>query len=171
MQMVKKVLISIVVIIFSLIIFTPKRELYYALEEQLLDNDIIISNEKIESGLFTMRITSLKLYMKGIKIADIDRVDIFYLLFYNTISISGIEGDSSLYKIMPTKINSIDAKYSISDPMKVSIDVNGTFGYAEGVVSLSDNKMRLDIVEERSINALRPILSRGDKGWYYEISF
>jgi len=171
MQMVKKVLLSIVIILFSTIIFMPKRELYYRLEEQLLSNVIIINNEKIDSSLFGLTLTSLELYMKGIKIADIDRVEIFSLLFYNTISAKGIESDSSLYKILPTKVNSIDAKYIVTNPMSVAMDLNGTFGYAKGFISFSDQKMHFDITEERSINALRSMLTKGDKGWYYETSF
>ena len=66
MQVVAKGLLFLLVILLSLAIFAPKRELYYLLEEQLMQKDIIISNEEVHSGLLTLKLRHPELYIKGI---------------------------------------------------------------------------------------------------------
>ncbi len=169
--MVKKILISLIVIIFSLAIFAPKRELYYLLEEQLMREDIIIHNEAIEGGLFTLTLKHPELYFKGIKVAKIQEVKLFSLLFYTSIMAKEIKVDSSLSKFMPTQIDKVSALFQLWEPKKVMINVLGDFGYAQGYLSLDESKMHLDLIEEKSIKPLKPMLQKGEKGWYYETSF
>ena len=168
MQMVKKILLVIVVVLFSLVIFAPKRELYYLLENRLMKYDIIINNEDIEEGLFLLHINHPDIYVKGIELVNIDKIDILSLLFYNTIEVDGIATDRSLKKLMPAKVTTIKATYQIVDPLKVAISVAGDFGKADGYLYIKENKIRLDISEPKDISRLKHLLRKDDKGWYYE---
>lgn len=169
MQMVRKILLVLVVLLFSLVLFAPKRELYYLLEKQLMKQDIIINNAQIQSGLFTLTLKGLQIYVKGIEVARVDEVEIFSLLVYNRLSATGIETESSLYRLIPTKVESMDLEYQILKPTAIQIDTNGTFGRASGFVDAS--KIHLNLAEEGSIAALKPMLRSGNEGWYYELSF
>ena len=171
MQVVKKVLLGLLVILFSLAIFAPKRELYYLLEERLMQQDIIISNEEIDDGLFTLTLRHPELYFKGIKVANINEVELFSLLFYTTVIIKEIKTDASLQKWIPGEIDNFTAGYLLWKPGNIALGSMGSFGRAEGVVSLNKRVIHIDLVEEKSIKRLKPLLKKGEKGWYYENSF
>ena len=171
MQVVKKAALGLLVILFSLAIFAPKRELFYLLEERLMQQDIIISNEEIEAGLFTLTLQHPELYFKGIKVADIGEITLFSLLFYTTVAAKEIKTDASLQKMLPGKIDKLTAGYQLWSPGNITLSALGSFGRAEGYVSLNKRVIHIDLVEEKSTKALKPLLKKGEKGWYYETAF
>jgi len=171
MQVVKKAALGLLVILFSLAIFAPKRELYYLLEERLMQQDIIISNEEIDTGLFTLTLRHPELYFKGIRVADINEIRLFSLLFYSTVTVKEIKIDASLQKMLPGEIDKLTAGYRLWIPDIIVLDVLGSFGRADGVVSLNKRVVHIDLVEEKSIKTLKPLLKKGEKGWYYETAF
>jgi len=171
MQVVKKTLLFFVVILFSLAVFAPKRELYYLLEEYLMRQDIIIDNERIESGLFALKLHHPELYVKGIKVADIDEVSLFSLLFYTVMSAGDIKVESSLQNWLPREIDRVSLRYQVLDPLHIRVKARGSFGAADGYISIRERVLHLDLTEEKSIAVLKPLLKKGEKGWYYETSF
>jgi len=168
MQMVKKILLVIVVIIFSIMIFAPKRELYYLLENQLIKYDIIINNEDIEEGLFLLHINHPDIYVKGIELAKIDKIDIFSLLVYSCIEADSVTTDRSLKKLIPTKVTTIKVTYQLLDPLKIALSVEGDFGKADGYLYIQEDRIRLNISKPTDIIRLKNLLQKDDKGWYYE---
>ncbi len=171
MQVVKKAVLGLLVILFSLAIFAPKRELFYLLEERLMQQDIIISNEEIDTGLFTLTLRHPELYFKGIKVADINEVRLFSLLFYTAVTVKEIKTDASLQKWVPGEIDELTAGYQLWIPDSITLGALGSFGRAEGVVSLDKKVIHIDMIEEKSIETLKPLLKKGEKGWYYEAAF
>jgi len=168
MQMVKKILLVVLVVIFSLMIFAPKRELYYLLEEQLMKYDVVINNEDIEEGVFLLHINHPDIYVKGIELAKIDKIDIFSLLVYSSVAATGIATDSSLKKLIPAKVTTVKVIYQLLDPLKIAISVEGDFGKADGYLYIQESKIRLNISESKDIARLKRLLKKDDKGWYYE---
>ncbi len=166
--MVKKILLIIAVVIFSLMIFAPKRELYYLLEEQLLKYDVVISNEDIDEGLFLLHIKHPDIYVKGIELAKIEKIDIIPLLLYSRVVAKGITTDRSLKKLMPVKVTTLKIVYQILNPKRVSISVVGDFGKADGYLYIDEGRVRLYISEPADIAKLKRLLRKDDKGWYYE---
>ena len=171
MQVVKKAMLGLLVILLSLAIFAPKRELFYLLEERLMQQDIIINNEEIDAGLFTLTLRHPELYFKGIKVADINEVRLLSLLFYSTVTVKEIKPDASLKKWVPGEIDKLTVGYQLWNPGNIMLSALGTFGRAEGYVSLNNRIIHIDLVEEKSIEALKPLLKKGEKGWYYETAF
>ncbi len=164
-------MLGLLVILFSLAIFAPKRELFYLLEERLMQQDIIISNEEIKAGLFTLTLRHPELYFKGIKVADIKEIRLFSLLFYTTVTVKEIKTDASLQKWVPGEINALTAGFRLWSPGNITLGALGSFGRAEGHVSLNERVIHIDLIEEKSIKALKPLLKKGAKGWYYETAF
>jgi len=171
MQVVKKAALGLLVILLSLAIFAPKRELFYLLEERLMQQDIIINNEEIETGLFTLTLRHPELYFKGIKVADISEVKLLSLLFYTTVTVREIKPDASLQKWVSGEIDNLTAGNLLWKPGNIALGAMGSFGRAKGVVSLNKRVIHIDLVEEKSIEALKPLLKKGEEGWYYESSF
>lgn len=171
MQMVKKIILALIVILLSLVIFAPKRELYYLLEAQLMQQDIIIHNEEIDAGLFSLTLKHPELYVKGIRIAQVDEVTLRPLLFYTVATVKGVQFDHTLDRWVSGGVTEIRASHLFTDPMRIDLSLSGTFGKAEGYVDLSRQIIHLDLTEEQKIGKLKSMLRKGEKGWYYETSF
>jgi len=169
--MVKKVLLFAVVILFSLMIFAPKRELYYLLEDRLLREDIIIDNEDIESGLLSLKLKHPVLYVKGIKVAEIEEVKLFTLLAYSSLKASNIRLDALLKRWAPELIETIKINYQLLSPDRVALVAEGPFGRAVGYILIKKRFLHLDLIEEKELGTLKSLLKKGEKGWYYETSF
>ncbi|MDD3592930.1 MAG: hypothetical protein PHO65_09825 [Sulfurovum sp.] len=171
MQMVKKTAIVLVVLWLAVIMMMPKQELYYLLEQELSKKDIQISSEKISEGWFTLSIKEPSIYVKGIKVATIEEIDIFTLLFYTRASLKGLLLDSSLERFAPKEIEQVAATYSVIAPFDVAISGNGVFGDAEGSANLKENQLKLKFSENKHLGMLSSQLKKEGEGWIYETSF
>jgi len=56
MQMVKKILLVVAIVWFTVLAFMPKLELYYTAEEALAKQDIVLNEEKISESLFGLNL-------------------------------------------------------------------------------------------------------------------
>jgi hypothetical protein len=171
MQMVKNSLIALIVVWLGILVFMPKQEFYYKLEEELSKHEIKLNETNINEGLFSLNLKQVTVYFKGINVATIEEVNLFTLLFYNSIELQSLTVDDSLKKMLPQAIHKAVAKYSILSPLEVSLDATGSFGSAAGNIDLNEGKVRLDFNESKNIEMLKPQLKKDDKGWYYETSF
>jgi len=171
MQMVKKFLILLLVLWFAILFFMPKQLLYYKLEEVLLQNDIKINEEKIEEGLFSLTLYNSKVYVKGIQLATVEKIDFFTLLFYTKVDVNQLLLDESLKNMAPTEIYQIEATHAIWNPVYVSLDALGIFGKSNGQVSLLNKHLRMDLEDSKNIDMLKGSLQKDEKGWFYETSF
>ena len=171
MQVVKNILMGLLVFWLALIIFMPKQELYFAVERELAKQDVEINEEKIESGLFSLTLSGVKVYVKGIEIASIEEVDIFTLLVYNTVEIKNILFDDSLKSFVPQKIEKSLFVNSLLSPFKVFITTMGSFGLAEGEADMKERTVRIDLLDAKDIKTIQSLLKKDEKGWYYESAF
>jgi len=168
--MVKKAILVFMVMILSLAIFSPKRELYYILEERLKQNGIIIHDEEIEDGLISLTINHPKIYVKGILIADIAKIRLWSLFFYSRVALGHIKTDSSLDRWIPSPIIKLQLSHSILNIKNISLLATGGFENVTGELSLVDKTLHIDIRDKKLIDKFKSQLKKGDKGWYYETS-
>jgi hypothetical protein len=150
----------------------PKQELYFTLENELAKQDIEINEQSIEEGVFSLNLIKPVIYVKGIKIATVEKINIFTLLFYNNINIRSVHLDDSLRSFSPQTIDFANISYSLFSPFTVNIDANGSFGLLEGSANLNERNIRLDFSETtKAIDPIRANLKKDEKGLYYERSF
>jgi hypothetical protein len=171
MQMVKKSLGIIFAVWFTLLLFMPKEEMYYKVEKILDAQDITLNEKSIEAGVFSLSIKDVTVYVKGIALVHIDEIDFFTLLVYNTLHIDNLFVDEVLHSKVPAKTKEAVLTYQILSPLTVSVDANGSFGYAEGSIDLNHKKLHIDFVKSKEIEMIKPFLKKGEKGWFYEKSF
>ena len=171
MQMVKNIFIALCIIWFALLVFMPKRELYYKLEKELAKQEIIISGEKIEEGLFSLTLKEPSVYLKGIKIATIKEISLFTLLFYTKIELETLLPDDSLKAMVPQQTEYIVLSHSLLSPLQVLIDAQGLFGTVNGYADLKERKLTIDFIEAKEIGMIKSRLKKDEKGWHYERSF
>ena len=171
MQMVKKIIVTIFVIWFAVLLFMPKKEIYYTIEKALQREGIVINEKSISTGIFSLTLNDSEIYVKGIYVAKIKKINIFTMLFYTKADLEGLTIDDSLLSYVPKEIEMANAVYSIFNPQVLSLDINGSFGVAEGNMDFSKRKVRIDILDKKDISTFKSILKQNDKGVYYETSF
>ena len=171
MQMVKNILIAFIVVWLGILIFMPKQEFYYKLEEELAKHEIKLNETSMNEGLFSLNVKQVTVYFKGINVATIEEVSLFTLLFYNSIELRSLTVDDSLKKMIPQEVEKAVAIHSILSPLEVAVDASGSFGLMTGKIDLSEGTVRLDFNESKNIEMLKPQLKKDEKGWYYETSF
>jgi len=169
--MVKKTFIALGVIWLALVVLMPKQEMYYKLEQILAEEGIKINEKHIQEGWFSLDLDGLEVYAKGIKLADIESLSLFTVLFYTNIEIDNIVLDELLKDKIPTKIDTVNLSHAVWNPMHVGVNGEGPFGSFKGDVQLSERIVRLDFNDTKGIENLQPQLKQDEKGWYYETSF
>jgi len=155
----------------SLVLFMPKKHLYFKLEHLLDQQHVRINESKISEGLFTLKIEEASIYIRGIDLVHIRLSSFFSLLLYSRIAMKEITLDSSLEGMVPTHLDSIVFSHVLWSPQYLSVSGNGEFGAFQGVVDLVRHKVHLDFPEMKKPGVLKHQLKQGEKGWYYETSF
>ena len=171
MQVVKNIFLGLIVFWFSMILFMPKQEIYYALESELIKEGIEINETTLDEGLFTLKARGVTIYVQGIKVAKIEKVRFFTLLFYTSVKIDGVVLDEGLSSFMEADIERTVMLHTLLSPLKVFITSMGSFGLAEGEIDLKQRKVRINLTDVKKIGSLKRELTRDKKGWYYETSF
>ncbi len=172
MQMVKNIFITFIIFWFALLVFMPKQELYFTLEKELAKQDIEINEQSIQEGIFSLNLIKPVIYVKGIKIATIEKINIFTLIFHTNINMKLLSLDDSLKSFAPQKIDVADISYSLFTPFKVNIEAEGSFGVISGRADLNERNLRLDFNETaKGLDTIRSNLKKDEKGLYYETSF
>ena len=172
MQMVKNIFITFIVFWFALLVFMPKQELYFTLEKELAKQDIEINEQNIEEGIFSLNPIKPEIYIKGIKIATVEKINIFTLIFTTNINLKSLILDDSLKSFAPKKADVANISYSLFSPFKVTIEAEGNFGLLEGNANLNEKDLRIDFSETtKELDSIRSNLKKDEKGLYYETSF
>ena len=172
MQMVKNIFITIMVFWFALLVFMPKQELYFTLEQELAKQGVEINEQSIESGIFSLNLIKPTVYVKGIKVATLEKINVFTLFFTTNINVKSLVLDDSLKSFAPQKIDVANISYSVFSPFNVNIEAKGSFGLLEGSANLNERSVRLNFTETtKEIDSIRSNLKKDEKGLYYETSF
>jgi len=172
MQVVKNIFLSFLVIWFAILLFMPKEKLYFALEKNLEKQGIKINEKAIETGIFSLNLIDADIYVKGINVAHVEKVNIFTLLFTTNVNIKALTVDASLKAFVPEKIEQANITHTLFSPMNAKIIASGSFGDIDGVVDLKKKKLRLDFSNTtKEIDLIKANLQKDEKGFYYETSF
>jgi len=144
--MVKKLFIFLAYIVFFLmtcIYLAPKEYIYFALEQELKKNNIIISDEKIVDTGFSLKLQDAELFYESINSASIKEIDINLLLFKTSITISDIKLSQMASSFLPLKIRKVILTHSIFNPLSINIYESGGNGKIRGSFSFIDKKLHI----------------------------
>jgi hypothetical protein len=169
--MVKKVLLVLMVFWLAILVLMPKQELYYKLEEVLDQYEVRLNEAEVSEGLFSLTLKEVNVYVKDIKVATIEEVSLFSLLFYSSMDLQSLRVDDSLKNMVPEETKTALLRHSILSPEEVSVEASGSFGSLSGKIDLNARQIHLDFNESKELQMLKPALKKSEKGWVYETSF
>jgi len=172
MRLVKRVLIFLIVLYIGVIVFMPKKQLYYFAEKSLNDKyGVVISNEDISSTPLSLNINHALIFAQGLQVARVANAKVLPLLFVNKVELEDIELANMAKQFINVSISSLRAKESILNPYIIDIDAVGNFGIIKGYANLKSRVLHLDLVEVKDANSLKKFFKKGKKGWFYESKF
>ena len=171
MQVVKKIIFVFFLVWLGFVAFMPKVSLYNTLQERLAKKDIKINEERIEEGVFSLTLTGVEVYVKGINLVHIDKIDLFTLLFYTRIEIKNMLVDEVLHRSVPEQITTLMATHTLMSPDGIGVEASGSFGVAKGEIKLKEKKAHLELIEVGKIEKIKKKKKKNKKGWFYEKHF
>ncbi len=136
-----KILAYMLFFIFMLMVFIPKTSLYYLVEEKMKNFDIVISGEKLIEHIFWLEIQDLELSTKAIESASIKEVNIKIFFFYNTLHFSNIQLSSLVEVYLPSKVEELEVRYTIFNPLSIQIEGSGEFGEVDASFDILDRNL------------------------------
>ncbi len=162
--------------VFALILFTPKSSLYFLLEENMKQFEAIISKEKIEDSLFTLRMQNLELSLKGVESALIEKADITLLGLYNSVAFYNIELSSVVDAFMPPNIENATVSYTVLHPLQIRAVALGDFGKAHVTCNIIDRNVSIVLEPSKRMlseyrNSLNEFKKDSQGGYVYAKTF
>ncbi len=131
--------------ILALIYFMPKTNIYYFIEKELKNHEIIISNEELQESSFNLHITGGTLSVKSVDSANIDQADMKIYGFYNSVELQEIVLSKTVSSFVPSKIKNATLSYTLFNPTNIQAKVSGEFGEADAQYNLLDKTLYLKL--------------------------
>lgn len=172
MQMVKRIFGGFFLGLILLWLFAPKVELYYLLEKSLEEKQVIITNETVTDTWYGLKITDADVYVQGAKVANAAELNLNFFFLYTSLKLNEVNMVNSLANMAPKQLNNLTAIHSVMDPLKVTINGEGSFGTLDGTVHLLERKVEILFPVAKEIKTIKKFLKKDkEKGWYYETNY
>ena len=146
--MVKKIGIFFAYMLFfivALMYFMPKESIYFFAEKELQKYHVVLAHESVEDKGFSLELRHLDVYVESIKSAKIADLNIALFGIYNEVNADNIELSTAVASMFPTKIESVNIKYSIFNPLNVTLNAVGAFGTLQGVANIKERKITAEL--------------------------
>ncbi len=163
MKIVRNILIFIVLFLGGLIIFSPKVELYYLLENFLNQNGVVISQERLKDKGYSFESKNGVISYKNIDSLTFDKIEILPFIMFNQAKITGLTTSSDLKKIFDKTLD-IKVVYSIFDPLNIRLSSDSEI-VADGVFNILSREFILEI-ESEIPPMLKQNFTKNEKGKY-----
>ncbi len=157
MRLIVKALLYITLVLLLIIFFAPKRQLYYAAEEQLEQYKVIHSGEFVKDSGFLLSLRDGTLYFEDLRIAKIAQITVLPLIVYNNISVAPFSFSQQMQSMVPGTVDSISITHSIVNPLSIDIKASGDFGELQGSVQPLDRNISLLLSPSSKLLDLDPI--------------
>jgi len=132
-----------VVFVYLVIFFAPKKELFFVVEKTIKPFGVAINNEKVEDFGLLIKLKKADIVVKDIKIAHIKTISLLPLIFYNSLNIEPFSLSEDLNDFVPKNIQNISLTYSILHPKKLFVKAKGDFGKANGDIDIVQRKVKI----------------------------
>jgi hypothetical protein len=162
--------------ILSLILFIPKDSVYFFVEKNLKQFDVIVSKEHLTQNFFSLDVENMEVSVKAIDAALIQKMDITLLGVYNHLSVENIKLSSLVESYLPSKVDSLEVGYSLLSPLHVLGDAKGEFGKVSLLVNLVDRNISVALKPSKLMfskyrNSLRMFKKSKNGEYIYAKSF
>ena len=162
--------------IFALLFFVPKVSLYHYAEKELQKQKLVFSNEEAIDRPFALTLRDIDVSYDSIESAKVENAEIELFVFFNHIGIENIELSDMAASFLPLKIENLDIKYTLLNPLKVFATSKGEFGEASATVNILDKNVSVllvpsDLMKKKYSKTLRNLKKNAEGGYEYAKTF
>ena len=155
----------------GLVLFMPKVNLYYTLENFAKKELIEIKEGSLKDRWLDLDIKEAVVSYDGIASVQADEVKISPWIFYNKVTALGVAPTKEVEKLFDARADEVILTYSVLDYKHIMISAHGNFGEIEGTLDMFAQKMRLilDPSEKFKNNTLvKQYFKKEEEGLVYE---
>jgi len=139
----KKILLFIAILYLGFVLFMPKINLYYTLENFAKKELIEIKEGTLKDRWIDLDIKEAVVSYDGIASVQADEVKISPWIFYNKITALGLAPTNEIQKMFNARADEVVLTYSVLDYKHIMISAWGDFGEIEGTLDVFAQKVRL----------------------------
>ncbi|MDR3347680.1 MAG: hypothetical protein LBN32_03605 [Helicobacteraceae bacterium] len=163
-----------VVLLLLLIVFAPKKELYYLGERFLIAQKIAINGESASDYGLVFDLDNAQIVYDRMNVARLENMRLFVSIFYNSLSLSPFMLSQEL-SFLPSRVDQLTVYHTIVMPHIIYIEGEGAFGSVKGEINLVSRRLRavLNIpgeIQSRYGQFLTK-MKREEEGFIYELKF
>ncbi len=169
----KKIFLFIILFYVGLVLFMPKINLYYTLENLLQKEHLILEEEVIKDRWFDLDMKGVSVFYEGIASVDVKEIKITPWIFYNHVIATDVTMAKALQKMFHFSASKVELRYSLLDYKNILLKADGDFGVLSGKVDLFAQKMII-IVEPSARfkkSDMMRYFKKTEEGWTYESKF
>ena len=164
-----------IVLLYLIVFFIPKSNLYYLGESFLAKEKIYINGETAADRGWQFALHDAGVIYQGIRAATIPEVSLTTLLVYNSLSVAPFAVSDELSGFLPPQVEAIRITHSLLAPHKLSLYAKGDFGEVTGEVNLLNRTIQADMkissVMQKNYGAMLRQLKKTKEGYRYASSF
>jgi len=156
-----KLLMMITGLLSSLILFMPKSNLYFMLQDFLKKQNIYINSNIRESSY--LELSNATVYVNKLDVITFDKCLIYPFIIYNRLECKNIN-------FLDNYKTDISVKYSLLDPLNIKIKGRSNFGNIDGEINLIKKEGKIYITNITNGN-IKKFLKKDKKGYFYYAKF
>ena len=162
--------------IFALLFFIPKVSLYHQLEKELQKQKLVFSNEEAIDKPFALTLHDIDVSYDSIESAKVQNAEIALFVIFNHINIENIELSDMAASFLPLKIESLDIKYTLLNPLKIFGSSRGEFGEASATLNILDRNISVivvpsELMKKNYAKTLRTLKKNAEGSYEYAKTF
>jgi hypothetical protein len=161
MKNIFKYFFYVVLFFILLILFLPKENIYYFIVNQFKNYKVEILQKDLKNDILSISTTNTTVKYNSIKVANISTILFDTSIYKTNFSVDDITIDSSFKRFIPTKIDHIDMRYNILNPLSVDMKLNFNYGICKGKVDIYKSKISIECsVSKKFKNKYRTIVKK-----------
>ncbi|MDR0579641.1 MAG: hypothetical protein LBG21_03460 [Campylobacteraceae bacterium] len=162
----------VVLFVYIVILFLPKENFYFLLEQKLFEHKIVFGNETLKDFGGVLTVSNSRIIRNNEEIGQVEKIKILPFILYNEINVSGLHIlKKSLTSYIPGEIDEISLKLTPFYPTRVWIKLNGSFGSIHGNYNIRSKKVRLVLEPQGDFRQKYPLIYRSFKDIEGELTY
>jgi predicted nucleic-acid-binding protein len=167
----KKILIAFVFFLLGVVLFMPKINLYYTLENILEKEHIVIKEGALQDRWVDLSIKDAVIFYDGIASVEAADITITPWIFYHKVTMHDVHPTAAIANMFNAQADEVVLKYSVLDYKHVVIEAVGDFGRIDGTLDIKEQKIHLLLEPSETFKhntLVREYFKKREEGLVYE---
>jgi len=167
----KKILLVFVVFLLGVILFMPKVNLYYTLENFLKKEHIVIKEGSLKDRWVDLSIKDAVVFYDGIASVEASSITVLPWLLYHKVTMQDVHPTPDIARMFDANAQRVTMTHSVLDYKHIMIEAEGDFGLLHGTLDVMEQKIHLvlEVSELFKNNALvKQYFKKQEEGLVYE---